>query len=139
MTDANHPRTPDGRYFVVRGRLWRLSNPGLTDVERDAAVKKLMDARRDLRGHPAPADAADARRRVDEAKVALGERGPVWWTEARPTTTVNWSKTAPMSGLPRQPPLSAGSTASDDGPRRGIPDRANDPKSQRWKSCFSQR
>jgi len=22
-----HPVTPDGRYFVVRGRLWRMSNP----------------------------------------------------------------------------------------------------------------
>jgi hypothetical protein len=24
-----HPVTPDGRYFVVRGRLWPMSNPSL--------------------------------------------------------------------------------------------------------------
>ena len=24
-----HPRTPDGRYLVVRGRLWRLSDPAI--------------------------------------------------------------------------------------------------------------
>ncbi len=30
MTKAVDPYlvTPDGRYFVVRGRLWRTSNPG---------------------------------------------------------------------------------------------------------------
>jgi hypothetical protein len=27
---------------------------------------------------------ADARRRVNEAKVALGERGPVWWNDGKP-------------------------------------------------------
>jgi hypothetical protein len=26
---AGHPTTPDGRYFVVRGRLWRKANPHL--------------------------------------------------------------------------------------------------------------
>lgn len=26
----------------------------------------------------------DARRRVDAAKRALGERGPVWWTDGAP-------------------------------------------------------
>src|SRR3546814_12988328 len=25
----DYPVTPDGRYFVVRGRLWRMSNPSL--------------------------------------------------------------------------------------------------------------
>lgn len=27
-----YPVTPDGRYFVVRGRLWRRSNPGLSTL-----------------------------------------------------------------------------------------------------------
>ncbi|WP_235562663.1 hypothetical protein [Brevundimonas sp. Root1423] len=27
---------------------------------------------------------AEARSRVDRAKVALGERGPVWWTDGAP-------------------------------------------------------
>ena len=29
MAGLKHPVTPDGRYFVVRGKLWRLANPGL--------------------------------------------------------------------------------------------------------------
>jgi hypothetical protein len=28
-----HPVTPDGRYFVVRGKLWRMPNPSLTDAK----------------------------------------------------------------------------------------------------------
>ena len=31
-----------------------------------------------------PVARADARRRVDQAKIALGERGPVWWTDGEP-------------------------------------------------------
>jgi hypothetical protein len=34
MAGLKHPVTPDGRYFVVRGRLWRLANPGLSSAER---------------------------------------------------------------------------------------------------------
>jgi hypothetical protein len=26
---VKHPVTPDGRYIVVRGRLWRMANPDL--------------------------------------------------------------------------------------------------------------
>ena len=38
----SYPTTPDGRYFVVRGRLWRASNPALDCVTRDRLVKELM-------------------------------------------------------------------------------------------------
>lgn len=80
-----HPRTPDGRYFVVRGRLWRLSNPSLDGGERTRLVSELMAARRALR-HPGDEEGAmlAARLRVDEVKRALGERGPVWWTDGAP-------------------------------------------------------
>lgn len=37
-----YPETPDGRYFVVRGRLWRKSNPALDDDLRQRLVKALM-------------------------------------------------------------------------------------------------
>ena len=83
-TASNPPVTPDGRYIVVRGRLWRRSNPSLAEAERQALVNELMDARRAVR------DAADdvatraARARVQAAKVALGERGPVWWDDGAP-------------------------------------------------------
>lgn len=42
----DYPVTPDGRYFVVRGRLWRMSNPSLHPDTRDRLVKELMTARR---------------------------------------------------------------------------------------------
>jgi hypothetical protein len=31
---VKHPVTPDGRYFVVRGKLWRMANPGLDETTR---------------------------------------------------------------------------------------------------------
>lgn len=79
-----YPLTPDGRYMVVRGRLWRVANPGLPAAEREALVRALMTARRGVRAALAAEDAervAAARRAVDAAKVALGERGPVWWDD----------------------------------------------------------
>ena len=41
--------TPDGRYFVVRGRLWRMASPGLNEAERTDLVGRLMRARRAVR------------------------------------------------------------------------------------------
>lgn len=79
-----HPTTPDGRYFVVNGRLWRKANPNLPAHERDALVKDLMDARRMLRGSRPEEIRRAAREQVDRAKRALGERGPVWWTDGAP-------------------------------------------------------
>lgn len=76
------PVTPDGRYFVHRGLLWRCSNPALPEPERERLVRELMDARRAVgtarRATDADAERA-ARARVHAAKVALGERGPTWW------------------------------------------------------------
>jgi hypothetical protein len=84
MSDP-YPRTPDGRYFVVRGRLWRLSNPALDPQTREALVQELMAARRAVRSAAGdPEILARARARVDIAKRALGERGPVWWTDGAP-------------------------------------------------------
>jgi len=82
-----HPETPDGRYFVVRGRLWRRANPALPESERAELVRQLMKARSDLgRARRLGDDDArrDARARIDAAKVALGERGPAWWSDGAP-------------------------------------------------------
>jgi len=91
MTDsrslAGNPVTPDGRYVVVRGRLWRLANPQLSPAARDALVKQLVAARRavGLAKRGGDADAVRvARAAVDAAKRALGERGEVWWTDGTP-------------------------------------------------------
>jgi hypothetical protein len=77
----DYPVTPDGRYFVVRGRLWRMSDPSLDADARERLVNGLMAARRAVgvakRAGNAEAE-ANARKSVDEAKRALGERGPVW-------------------------------------------------------------
>ena len=81
------PVTPDGRYLVVRGRLWRRADPHLPPERRQALVDDLMRARRAvgaaLRAGDAEAMRA-ARARVDAAKHALGERGPVWWDDGAP-------------------------------------------------------
>ena len=82
---AGPPRTPDGRYIVVRGRLWRASNPALSQERRQQLVNDLMHARRAVRDAAGDAAAlAAARKRVDAAKRALGERGPVWWDDGAP-------------------------------------------------------
>ncbi|MEW7847220.1 hypothetical protein AB2N08_00830 [Massilia aurea] len=86
-SSANYPNTPDGRYFVVKGRLWRSSNPQLAPEERQQLVDRLMDARRQVGAALRARDEAaerGARASVDEAKRALGERGPVWWTDGAP-------------------------------------------------------
>ena len=81
--------TPDDRYVVVRGRLWRRSDPRLTEAVRQALVDRLMAARRSvgraLRSNAAALPAARAE--VDAAKTALGERGPVWWSDGTPDLT----------------------------------------------------
>ncbi len=82
---AAPPQTPDGRYIVVRGRLWRASNPALSDLERQRLVDALMEARRTVRAVAGDtARTGEARARVQAAKEALGERGPVWWTDGAP-------------------------------------------------------
>lgn len=46
MPDRSHPTTPDGRYFLVAGRLWRATDPRLPAGGRQALVDELMAARR---------------------------------------------------------------------------------------------
>ena len=71
-------RTPDGRYLVVDGRRWRASDPRIPETLRAELVGELMAARRAVRD--ADEDAVRrARDRVQDAKVALGERGEPWW------------------------------------------------------------
>jgi hypothetical protein len=105
--EKRYPDTPDGRYFVVRGRLWRKSNPNLDAASRDRLVRELMSARRAVRDAKGDKEMiAEARKRVDIAKNALGERGPVWWDDGSPdynrrlvknTPYVDWFKDLPGS------------------------------------------
>ena len=80
-------RTPDGRYIIVDGRLWRATNPSLSSEDRDRHTRELMAARRAVRSASLAEDPAAlraARARIQAAKVALGERGPVWWRDGAP-------------------------------------------------------
>ena len=96
MSGRSYPTTPDGRYFVVRGRLWRTSNPALKSEVRERLVKELMKARRAVGlakregDHAAETVAHEA---VDRAKVALGERGPVWWDDGAPDLNRHLART----------------------------------------------
>ncbi|HUR41598.1 MAG TPA: hypothetical protein VM240_10585 [Verrucomicrobiae bacterium] len=78
------PLTPDRRYIVVRGRLWRAANPRLSRARRVELTRRLMAARRAVGLALRSGDDAAlrrARKAVDAAKVALGERGPAWWRD----------------------------------------------------------
>lgn len=79
--DAADP-TEGGRWIVVDGRRWRASDPAIPDALRQELVNELMAARRGVgAARRADDDSAerDARDRVQDAKVALGERGDRWW------------------------------------------------------------
>ncbi|RIV82706.1 hypothetical protein D2V07_17805 [Aurantiacibacter zhengii] len=92
------PTTPDGRYIVVRGRLWRATNPNLPEEKRQALVNQLMEARRAVRDAKGD-DAAlcKARARVQTAKEGLGERGPVWWDDGAPDYNRYLAKNTPYA------------------------------------------
>jgi hypothetical protein len=82
-----NPVKPDGRYFVVKGRLWRCANPALPDDTRVQLVGDLVRARREK----AVAMREDDREKVEAARQAinvtkkkLGERGDVWWKDGTP-------------------------------------------------------
>ena len=67
------PVPDDDRFLTIDGRRWRRSDPAIPDALRAELVSELMAARRAVRTDP------DARPRVQDAKVALGERGRPWW------------------------------------------------------------
>ena len=100
MAKPSPPRTPDGRYIVVRGRLWRATNPNLSADDAARFRQQLGLARSDVRLAKRDGDDAalkDARRRVNEAKHALGERGPVWWSDGAKDYNRHLAKNTPYA------------------------------------------
>lgn len=80
--------------------MWRASNPHLAEGEHQRLVDALMDARRAVgaakrAGDPAAEKAARAK--VHQAKVALGERGPVWWDDGAPDYNRHLIKNTPYA------------------------------------------
>jgi hypothetical protein len=100
VSGQSYPTTPDGRYFVVRGRLWRASNPALEPEVRERLVRELMNARRAVGAARRKADHTGktvAHEAVNRAKVALGERGPVWWDDGAPDLNRHLARTGPYA------------------------------------------
>lgn len=98
-----YPTTPDGRYFIVRGRLWRCTNPSLPENKRQLLVSELMSARRAVKTSKNDAPALEiARSRVHSAKIALGERGPVWWDDGAPDFNRKLAKNTPYADWAEQ-------------------------------------
>lgn len=69
-------RTADGHHLIIDGRRWRATDPSIPDGFRQELVDELMAARRAVKSSE-----VDARRRVHDAKTALGERGAPWWED----------------------------------------------------------
>ena len=81
----------------MRGRLWRASDPALPENERQRLVDELMHARRAVRDADGEEATKAARARVDAAKRALGERGPVWWDDGAPDLNRHMAKNTPYA------------------------------------------
>lgn len=97
---TQYPKTPDGRYFVVKGRLWRCTNPHLDESRRKQLVHELMSARRAVKQAQQTNDEVAlkaARQNVHAAKVALGERGPAWWDDGAPDYNRHLVKNTPYA------------------------------------------
>ncbi len=94
------PVTPDGRYLVVRGRLWRRANPSLSETEKRHLVTDLMAARRAKGRAMRSGDdtgRAAAKAEVQRCKEALGERGPVWWEDGAPDWNRHLARNTPYA------------------------------------------
>ena len=85
--------TPDGRYLVIRGRRWRATDPDLPPDVSELLRRELMSARRAVGAALRAGDPRaerEARDRVQQAKVALGERGTPWWEQSDDERRERW-------------------------------------------------
>ena len=91
-------RSDDGHFIVIDGRRWRATDPSIPDDVAAELRRSLMSARRAvgaaLKAHDENAERV-ARARVNEAKIALGERGTPWWEQSADERRARWE-----SGLP---------------------------------------
>ena len=74
--------------------------PSFAAAARDELMHDLMSARGAVRMALAAEDTealAVARRSVDKAKVGLGERGPVWWTDGSPDLNRHMARNTPYA------------------------------------------
>ncbi len=103
--------TPDGRYLVIQGRLWRAPNPTLPAESKVKYMRELLNARRALKAAKTSGDEvaiSAARKLVARAQVGLGERGPAWWKDGAPDFNRTQVKLSPYADwfarvAPREP------------------------------------
>jgi hypothetical protein len=77
-----------------------MTNPGLAESERIDLTKRLGSARRAVRDANQRTDLkaeTAAHKAVDDAKRALGERGPVWWRDGSPDFNRHMAKNTPYA------------------------------------------
>ena len=93
-------RTADGRYVIIDGRRWRATDPDIPDDVAAELRRELMTARRAV-GTALRADDGDAERRardrVQQVKVALGERGAPWWEQTADERRARWESLPPAA------------------------------------------
>jgi hypothetical protein len=93
-------RTPDGRYIVIRGRLWRAANPSLPAAAKVRHMRELLNGRRALKAAKGAGDdeaITAARKAIAGAQVGLGERGQVWWKDGAPDLNRTLAKNSPYA------------------------------------------
>ena len=77
-----------------------MANPGFDQTVRADLVRRLMTARRAVsdakQSDDREAETA-AHKAVDEVKRALGERGPVWWSDGSPDLNRHMAKNTPYA------------------------------------------
>ena len=78
---------PKTAFITVDGRRWWTSDPGIPEPLRQELVNELMAARRAVRNAKNPSVIRCSRGRVNDAKVALGERGRGWWLPPQSAAT----------------------------------------------------
>lgn len=84
VAPAGSPKTA---FITIDGRRWRTSDPGIPENLRHELVNELMAARRAVRDGRTQLDIRRSRHRVNDAKLALGERGDAWWLPPKPAAT----------------------------------------------------
>lgn len=78
-TRADPTPPPRDAFLVINGRRWRRSDPRMPPSLHQELVNELMAGRRAVGAAGEETARREARRRVQDAKVALGERGHAWW------------------------------------------------------------
>lgn len=77
-----------------------MSNPALSVDERQSLTSQLMRARREVaiaRKENNSDRLRAARLAVDAAKIALGERGAVWWVDGAPDYNRHMARNTPYA------------------------------------------